>query len=126
MNVLVDNIEIILKHPDQKLIRPQLYKLRVLTDEEYECLCSLPISDANEALFIMIKKKGVTGFQQFMIALKDTSENPGHHDILEALKMGPIQNQFRSHSMGAVQVFHALPSSSTSHSLDQYATADYY
>ena len=124
MNVLVDNIEIILKHLDQKLIRPLLYKLRVLTDEEYERLCNLSISDANEVLFTMIKKKGVTGFQQFMIALKDTSENPGHYDILEALKMGLIQNQFRSRSMSAAQILHALPSSLTSHSLDQYPTAD--
>ena len=122
MNILLDHIDIILQQLDQKLIRPVLIKLRVIDIDEYDHLCSLSISDANEALFIMIKKKGVIGFQQFLVALEKTSENPGHRDILNYLKMDLKLAGSRSRS--ATQILHALPSSSTSHSLDQYPTAD--
>lgn len=122
MNILLDHIDIILRQLDQKLIRPVLIKLRVIDIDEYEHLCSLSISDANEALFIMIRKKGVIGFQKFLVALEKTSENPGHHDILNDLKMD--LKLARSRSMSAAQILHALPSSSTSHSLDQFPIGD--
>ena len=87
MSILVDNFTCILNHLDQKQIRPVLFEQRALSDGEYERLVSLSTSDGNEQLFFMIKKKGIKGFQQFMIALEKTSGNSiGHHEILETLK----------------------------------------
>lgn len=90
MNILRSNIYIILKNLDQKVIRPALYQHKALTDDEYSKLLSLPPSECNEQIFLMVKQKGVTGFENFKKALHETMHDcPGHQDILDCLEQGP-------------------------------------
>ena len=121
-DVLRENTDNILRCLDQSLIRSHLYQLKVLTVDEYAHLCSLPSSTANEVLFIMITKKGVYGFQQFMIALQRTSENPGHLEILEALTVD--LKHAESCSRSAANILHGLLPISRTTSLDHYPTTD--
>jgi len=106
MNILVDNFTCILNHLDQKQIRPALFEQRALSDSEYEKLLSLSTSEGNEQLFFMIKKKGIKGFEQFMVALEKTSENNiGHREILETLRASlTLQQQQLSYAAQILSV----------------------
>lgn len=98
MNILRSNICIILKNLDQKAIRPVLYQHKALTDDEYSKLLSLPLSECNEQLFLMIKQKGVTAFENFKKALHETTHDcPGHQEILDCLEQGPTASLKSEH-----------------------------
>lgn len=111
MTVLVDNFNNIRKHLDNSAIRGELFVQRALTSEECKALVdSATVSDANERLFFIIQKGGVSGFKQFMIALQKTSEEyPGHRDILEALRTDLKLAQTSSHSRSATHILGELP-----------------
>lgn len=77
---------VIIGKMSQSEMRQHLYQHKILKDEEYEKLLSLPSATANESLFFMIKKKGKRAFYDFLQILKDTgNECPSHVEIYDTL-----------------------------------------
>lgn len=77
---------VIIGQMTQSEMRQYLYQHKILKDEEYERLLSLPPTTANESLFFMIKKKGKKAFYDFLQILKDTAnECPSHAEIYDKL-----------------------------------------
>ena len=115
MTVLIDNFNNIRKHLDNSAIRGELVQLRALTTEEAKSLLdSANMSDANERLIYILKKGGVNGFKQFMIALEKTSEEyQGHREILQELKddLKQVEPHSRSatHILGSISPFNRDP-----------------
>jgi len=96
-HILDKHLVTVTENLDVQSIRPYLRQARVISEQDYIELLKMRSENAKdqaEMLAYMIKRKGVEGFHKFLHILESTAQdNPGHEDIIRAIKNDPGYEQ---------------------------------
>lgn len=102
MTILSKHYSNIRTHLNNSAIRGKLVECNTLTFDQVQVLLDCgSASEANERLLSYIVKGGVSGFKQFINALKKTSdEYQGHRELLNDLSLDLVSFSFSAaHSL---------------------------
>lgn len=87
--VLKENGPYLIDHINLTAILPHLYAQHMLTDAEYEELQMNTVAEHSRImrLLAILPKKGKSGLQRFLTALRNSSDHLSHQEIAEKLEL---------------------------------------